>query len=274
MVDVGRPKFFSRHSSGRYPLEMAEIRSAFNASETVQSKLRAIHGDRLASIVAGRTSPFSLGNSPKTVLHLIPLSSVDPTNTYDVAAIKEDVRMAREYIFMPSINSSHERWNIEGYQVYCLVGEKGNEQSTCYVQLFRNGIIEAVESYVLGAIDGWEGKKIIANVAYESQLIHAVKKLIDFQKQLGVEPPIVLMLSLLGLAEYRMEPPDVTPWYRVQNYTINHDPLLLPDVMIESYDEPTDRLLRPVFDALWNASGYPRCPHYDMDGNWKAPRER
>lgn len=82
------------------------------------------------------------------------------------------------------------------------------------------------------------------------------------------------MLSLLGLAEYRFRPPDITPWYREQNYTINHDPLLLPDVLIESYGEPTDKLLRPVFDAFWNAAGYPNCPHYDKDGNWQMPRER
>jgi hypothetical protein len=51
-------------------------------------------------------------------------------------------------------------------------------------------------------------------------------------------------------------------------------PLLLPEVIIEDYGSPEDyaRVLRPIFDALWNVAGFARCTYYDADGNWRPPR--
>jgi hypothetical protein len=53
---------------------------------------------------------------------------------------------------------------------------------------------------------------------------------------------------------------------------IDRDALLLPDVIAEEFDVDVPKLLKPVFDGLWNACGYPRSLNYDDEGNWKLPR--
>lgn len=283
MVDMGSPKFFTRNSKGKYPLDYHEIRSVFDLSGDARQRIEQFQTKRLGDIFAGTTTPVRLGNGPKTILHLIPLSMSDPSVTFDVRTIAESFR-DRENMFIRALDHSHERYNLEGYQDYVRIGnkEKGEEEETTgYVQVFRNGSIEAVEGWLLGPLVHMEGKKKIAIVSYEDHLLKSLPILLRKQKELGVDPPIFLMMSLSGLSEFVIEQanrssrsPEYLPWYRKENYTIDHDPLVLPDVLIEDYATTPDTILRPILDALWNAGGYPECPHFDAEGKWKDPYSR
>ncbi len=49
-------------------------------------------------------------------------------------------------------------------------------------------------------------------------------------------------------------------------HEIDRDILLLPEVIIENYDTTPEDVLKPCFDAMWNACGFPRSPNYDDAG--------
>ena len=54
---------------------------------------------------------------------------------------------------------------------------------------------------------------------------------------------------------------------------IDRDELLVSEVMVESSDQDLQaiqRHMRPLIDAVWNAVGVARSPHYDESGNWKS----
>jgi hypothetical protein len=53
------------------------------------------------------------------------------------------------------------------------------------------------------------------------------------------------------------------------NSPINHDHLLTEEVFMESMDEPVDKLLRPLFDQVWNACGRAGSLSYDKEGKWR-----
>jgi hypothetical protein len=40
--------------------------------------------------------------------------------------------------------------------------------------------------------------------AFEGRLIEAVARLVAFQRAVGIEPPVVLMLSLLGIKNFAL----------------------------------------------------------------------
>jgi hypothetical protein len=45
--------------------------------------------------------------------------------------------------------------------------------------------------------------------------------------------------------------------------------------MVESLEQDLHALqqrMRPLLDAVWNAVGLPRSPHYDESGNWQSRR--
>jgi len=44
---------------------------------------------------------------------------------------------------------------------------------------------------------------------------------------------------------------------------------MLPEILFTGTgDEPPAKLLKPMFDGLWNAAGLDRCPYYGKDGQW------
>jgi hypothetical protein len=60
-------------------------------------------------------------------------------------------------------------------------------------------------------------------------------------------------------------------WSRTfQRVSINRRIVLLPDVLIQDFAQPLESTCRPIFDAVWNAGGYPKSMNYDDNGNWIA----
>ncbi len=71
----GMARFYSRNSTGKYPLDIGEIRSAFIESTAIAERLRTLRMQRVELVISG-LSPLGLLDTAMVVLHLIPLSSL------------------------------------------------------------------------------------------------------------------------------------------------------------------------------------------------------
>src|SRR5436853_2696266 len=69
----GHDKFYGRNMTGKYPLDVPELRALFMLSESLVDRIRAFRSNRLNAIAHGET-PVAMGTSPKTVLHLVPFN--------------------------------------------------------------------------------------------------------------------------------------------------------------------------------------------------------
>ncbi len=61
------------------------------------------------------------------------------------------------------------------------------------------------------------------------------------------------MLSLINAKGYRME---VSSDYFYKPEPIDRDIILLPELILETRDFEVDLFLKPILDAVWNASGW------------------
>ncbi|MDW8022595.1 MAG: ATP-binding protein [Nitrososphaerota archaeon] len=250
----GHDKFYSRSSNGKYPLDVTELRVAFTLSETVTERIRKFRENRISNILANET-PVPFYEGAKIVLHLIPIISFTPGQIYDMHKIASDPLKMRPIYCS---GCSH-RYNFDGFLTYC-VDHEGKSYS--YVQLFRNGIIEAVEGLLLKP---WAAEKElkIPSVAYEQELIKSLTEYLSILKILEVEPPVFIFLTLLGVKGYSMA---VDSSRAYEAHSIDRDILMLPEVVIESYDVDPKDILKPCFDSIWNACGFPRSLNYNMKG--------
>ncbi|MBA7644727.1 hypothetical protein ES703_52472 [subsurface metagenome] len=252
----GHDKFYSRSTNGKYPLDVAELRVAFNLSETMTERIRTFREDRISKIFANET-PVPFYDTAKIVLHLIPIVSFSPAQSYDIGKIASHPQK------MTPINSSggYDRYNLDGFLHYSR-GRGGKSHS--YVQLFKNGIIEAVEGLLLGFR---AEESLIPSVTYEGKLIQSLLDYLSVLKALDVELPFFVFLTLLGVKGYTMSY-DRGIFSIDEVHTIDRDVLLLPEIFIESYDVIAEDILRPCFDSIWNACGFPRSLNYDDAGKW------
>lgn len=255
----GHDKFYSRSSNGKYPLDVGELRIAFNLSETITERIRNFRLDRISNIFANET-PEPFYDTAKIVLHLIPIISFNPAQSCDINII------ASQPTIMPPIHSVtgwSNRYNLDGFLTYSKDPEG---KSYSYVQLYRNGIIEAVNSSML---EPDEGKSLIPSVGYEQELVKSFMDYLSLLKTLNVELPIFIFLTLLGVRGYSMAVSERF-WF-ARSHTIDRDILLLPEVIVENYDVRAEQVLRPCFDSIWNACGFSRSFNYNDNGEW-APK--
>jgi hypothetical protein len=84
---------------------------------------------------------------------------------------------------------------------------------------------------------------------------------------LNVELPVFIFLSLVGVKGYSMAV-NRRAFYIDEVHTIDRDVLLLPEIVIESYNVIAKNVLRSCFDSIWNACGFPRSLNYDDTGEW------
>lgn len=261
----GHDKFYGRNSTSKYELDVPQLRSLFLLSETTADRIRNFRAERVSLILSDQT-PVSLRAGPKTVLHVVPFNAFGGGQTFPVSKIYDQN-------FLPLLppggggGGVSKRHNFDGIVTYSHMGD---DPSPSYLQLFRTGIIESVDTGIIQVADVArigvaEGQITISGESFERQVLGDVQQYLNVQGSLGVTPPVVIMLSLLtvkGASMYTMMP--------FKQKWIDRDHLLVPEVMAETFTVDVGELLKPVFDVIWNACGYAESPFYDSDGKRKA----
>jgi len=253
----GHDKFYTRSTNGKYPLDVTELRIAFNLSEKTTERIRRFREDRISKIFANET-PMPFYETAKVVLHLIPIISFNPAQRYElnkITSYPEKLKPMVQFGF-------HNRHNLDGFLTYSRDREG---KSYSYVQLFKNGIIEAVEGRYLDPRENEGNLLSIRGTAYELKLIESSSTYLSSLKELNVELPIFIFLTFVGVKGYFMSFGQGMFKERGE-YEIDRDILLLPEVIIENYDTAPEDILKPCFDAMWNACGFPKSPNYDDAG--------
>jgi hypothetical protein len=151
------------------------------------------------------------------------------------------------------------QYNFNGI---CIAGGNG-QKTTGYIQLFRNGAIELVCARISTLAN-----KLVIGSSFEQEAL-AAKPLMQFQARFEVGPPLIFAVSLLsakGMIIYPHPPTGMDSYY--PGKPIEENALLAPEIMIQEMDSNVANLLRPSFDALWQASGWPGSVGYDVTGNW------
>ncbi len=252
-------RFYSRNSHGKYLLDVGEIRSLFAMSETQLDRIKKFREERLAKIIADET-PVKLAHDSRIVLHILPLSMSDPIAVYDLISLKSQRTYPLNSDFMSS------RHNFDGYLAYADSSGRG---MFGYVQFFRNGAVEAVDSDILR--DRWQDvKKIIPNVLFEREIVYGLQRYLAALASMKVQPPLLVMVSLLGVRNFNMAVDESKYWHGPVPIKdgIDRDNLILPGVIVESYEVDLPALLKPVFDSIWNATGWKGSENYDEQGKW------
>lgn len=231
---------------GKKPVAGAEARALFR-------------GERLRMIAAAET-PVELDHVPRVVIHMLPHKK----HQLDLSA---GVDMSLVSIKLMPMVSQHMPQNEYGIDadaeriVSYTSGVKGFP-SYAYSRLFADGAIEIVRaSYYV------KEHRLIAD-EYEDDVVNAVQRGLVLQESLGVEAPVSVMLSLLGVAGCQIGDRNLFPRRR----PIKEDELRMREVLFSSHRprsaSDVAALLRTSFDTVWRAAGLPRSYNYDAEGNW------
>lgn len=252
---AGVIRFCGRNSNGKYNLDVHQLRSAFIANETFGERLKAFRLDRINRIMSGST-PVPLTSNHLIVMHVLPVVGARP----DMRISSETLRSLEGGNYPKGIGSRgwDFRMNFDGF----LVPSCFRSDFHSYAQVMRNGFIESVESDILTGL----GSKVISGDDVEEVLIDALGSYLKTLGQLDLPPPYVVSVSLLNVQGFQLASHSRSAPFA--HHAIDRNELLTQEVVLESSMPSEADCLRPIFDQIWNAGGWPGSPNYDPKGNW------
>lgn len=248
-------RYWIRNSGGAHEASMDELRDLFTQGSRAIEKALEFSERRLIEIASGRGARPLQGGG-RLIVHVVPLASMMNRTGLDLEAV-----YASHQAFRPiGSMGMTPRFNLHGF-----VNERGGDENHGYTQVFRNGVIEATKS---GLVRNAQGRLVIPGLALETQLFEVLPGYLNALSALGVTPPLVVLLSLQGVAgaAYAVR---VDPWQDPEP-PLDQDSLRLPDCYVQDYgsDNVYSQAIRPAIDALWNSAGYSSARSYAADGSW------
>jgi hypothetical protein len=222
--------------------------------KAIDEAIEEYHQDRIENLKANNTykNPFSIG--PKVVIHLIPHESFKNPREFDLAKYCNNYEEIKPLRF----DSLDQTFNFEGI-IHLMHDREGNCSS--YVQVCRNGVVEAVNSHSFDLDD-----KIIYSRNVIENIKEGMNQYMSFQTKIGISPPIIFYLSFLGVFGFKI-PNSPGEWFLDNIHPIEREDLILPNMVIDK-STITFEELKPSMDSFWNACGYPNCGEYDKNGAW------
>lgn len=273
-------RFYARNSAGKYPMDVAQLRDAFLASSSLHQKLEDFRSRRLETLNIERP----VGRAC-LVIHLQPFDSSRRGFELDTSK----AGFLTDNLLPGSALNAHPRarHNFDGLQT------RIGDDSLRYVQIYRSGIVEEVDSVVLNE-KSKNQKNVIDAIELERVLFRAVGRRLALLKGLGVLAPVMLQISLLGVRHFklkaRMSGYGGIHLEKVYEDEIDRDDLILPGLLIDNLPElelegppridgslqiykswdTAQSIIQPLLDIVWNAAGLARCLHYDGTGKWRG----
>ncbi|MET0626035.1 MAG: hypothetical protein ABW250_24085 [Pyrinomonadaceae bacterium] len=222
-------------------------------AESAREKAVSYRRERLGAIKSGDT-PVKLGLPARFVLHVLPVAAFEPAARVDLSELRPHNAGLNPIVATSGSAVFTAEHNADGFAAFA----NGLGGPYSYTQLFRDGIAEAVraphhaeKSYI----------PVHEKQNYEREIVHALAGILTAQRRLGVEPPLYVMLSLVGVSGHVV----LTGEYgEVAGRAIERDEILPRELPIGSYDEvftegeidPTKlmSLMKPAFDEVMQAA--------------------
>lgn len=252
--------FFSRNSAGKHPLDVREIKAAFLDGTEQAARVRRFRDERLGRIIAGETpAPLDVGSGVMLALHIVPV----PGSAIDVVAVGKDAGRLQP----PSGGGWNSRFNLDG--VVTFSGPNNGPQDS-YLQVFRNGSFEAASSV---RTFGNGSRKEFSALPIETVVVRVTTQALSLLRDAGVDGPKSVLVAVLGAKGARLWVSESQRLFD-RGGPIDRSPLVLPDVLIDAENPDVPALLKPIFDALWQSSGWEGSLGYDAAGQWRHGAHR
>ena len=247
--------FYIRSSNSSDPMDVDEIRMSFTMKESIFDRIKIFRQERIDKILAGDT-PVAVSNGAKLVLHILPVETFDPLSHRSI--LEGSYSKWQDLIPSKSYGGAEKRVNFDGLLINHL--KSGDATTSTYLQLFEDGKIELVDSSI--AFESGNNKNFDRN--FDESIFFNAKKYIDYLATTSVTCPLVVMVSFLKVLNYCVLIP--LDFGRRAGEPIDRENLLLPEVLVNSFDDNPEVFLRPTLDSFWRACGFERNLNYDING--------
>lgn len=256
-------RFYHRTQHGKAPMDVDQLRMAFNQERDFLQAADEFHARRL-DYWQGRTRGLG-GACVLFVLHLLPADGLLGRRRVDISGTSyegyypvphpagRDIGEMRVW----GGGTTH-TFNLEGYAFQETSGVEGE---FCSCQVFRNGGVE----HKL-ALRQFGSDKVILAYMVDQWLDRASKHAVSVMKALEAQGPVAVVGSFMGTKGWSWTLP--TEFWEPPHSI--HEPLLrLPAGVLDSPEALPGPAVEQLSRCLWNAMGREQSPFF-RDGEYRS----
>lgn len=243
--------FYARNSAGCYPLDVGEIRDAFTLSESVVERMRRFRAQRIGQIGGGETPVRMDLSAAKLIFHVIPLTAFMGRELIDIDRRRD---VLNRTIPLGATGWS-EKTNLDGFVTY-TGPEDVDGESRAYTQVFRSGVIEAVEQF-----KSYEGHKLLW-ASFEADLLDGLPSFIQLLESVDIRPPYFLGIAFVSVTGYTFVAGSNRFMINRQP-TADRDTLVLPEVQLGDREGDMQEAILGLSKMVWHAFSMTRPTNFD-----------
>ncbi len=247
-------RFYHRTQHGKAPMDVDQLRMAFNQERDFLQATEAFHSRRVEQWKERSTG---LGDTHALfVLHFLPADGLLGRRKANLAGrvfgghpvpSPNGLEVGFHPVWEGGVNPA---FNLDGYAFQEWVGPAGEGRSC---QVFRHGGVE--HKFAARPEGDW---KVIYPVLVDHWLDTASRHAALVMKALEVQGPVALAGSFIGANGWTW----ILPNRMMGNRTITEAHLRLPEVLLGSADDPPGPAVEEVSRYLWNAMGVEKSPFF------------
>jgi predicted nucleotide-binding protein with TIR-like domain len=216
---------------------------------------RNFKDQRINKISSREGTAANLTSDKLVCIHLVPAGAISGET---VLAINE---LDPQTTYLPPFGSTGFNTDFNGDGLLRVDSDQNRLNS--YLQVFRNGIIESVNSQMLTGRGMREDG--LPSQAFCMSLGAFLSKAVELFQVLNIGPPACVLLTMIGLKGAPLFLAANSGYY---SRPFDRDVIALPEVVIEDFTNDPKPLLRPALDVLWQHAGEDSCPYFLADGTW------
>jgi hypothetical protein len=189
-------------------------------------------------------------------VHVFPRDAFDEETRYELTSIAQNSEVVESLNVWEPPSNWRKRWlllsrfNSDGL----LFFHEKLDYAEQYVQFKHCGIVEAVDHALMGEV---LHSRTIPGEKLEAGVLRIAQSILLALQRLGCKLPVVVSVVIRGDLEYvKLAYPGVTG----STMGRKGDLLVLPLVEVPSFGANLRSLLRPAFNALAQAGGFPASP--------------
>lgn len=257
----GHNKFFTRNNKGKYQMDVNELRLSFNSGLNLEKRIEDFKMNRYYEILSNKYNKL-INDSPIFVIHYIPLSALNDISHLSINDIKQAMTKANS---MALGYGYSKRITLDGV----AMDYKENERSSFAIYK-NNGIIEKAttnffkKEYVVTSIHPNPVIDMINGYQILNKTISDFNEVKDYYISVGINTPLIIACSILNAQGFTIPTRD---WYEILG-KVDRDILLIDNLYVENFNDETEIILKPIFDSIYNACGYEKCPAYNDEDNY------
>lgn len=268
---VKRGKYYKRTEFTSSPMSNFEIETAFNLAYNYEERINTLYQKRLNDLNSGEYH-INIPGPTRMLIHMI---SIDALNVNESMNLEIVFNNFEDYLRPPGCTLGRNiQRNLFGLLVPCGP-DPSTDNYVGYVQLYRIGMIEAINSSLLKATTQLHGKsynkpvKKLGMWYLEKNVIDSCKMYLKSLEKIGVGLPIYLYLSFTHMKDYKIS---LVPYERSfiskDSDLAKKDEILLPRIKIDSFGINFEEKLKTSFDIFWNVFNQSGSRNYDKNGRF------